>query len=196
MVEYFYTGDYENCGSQSRQTPGTEKKPAGDHVDKEENDVAALCLHAQMFALAEMYQIDPLQSLAVTKYGKELERGASMQDLLGSIPDVYQLTPSSVRPLRDRAVMAVRTGVRKPTRSLYETLRDHSGDEATANTVLKNYDVMAVESPEFLKDLLSSYIRNPLLGHCSHCAGAQPQPVEPLQMKCLNCGKGGARLLQ
>ncbi|GAB1320967.1 BTB domain-containing protein [Madurella fahalii] len=193
MVEYFYTGDYEDC-SRSEQAP-TEKKPENNGSSSEEDGLTPLRLHAKMFALADMYQVDHLQSLAVSKYGKELGWGAKIQDILDSIPDVYQLTPSSVRALRDRAVVALRAELGKPTRLRFERSGDQ-GDKTTADTLLEAYDEIAAESPEFLKDLLSSYIRAPLLGRCSHCAGEQPQPAEPLQIKCLTCGKGGARLLQ
>jgi len=187
MVEYFYTGDYEDCSIQFRMPTVTEEKPAGDHGDEEENGLTSLRLDAEMLALAEMYQADSLQSLAVAKYGKEIV-GARTQYLLDSIPDVYDLTPSSVRALRGKAVIAVRTAITKPTRFF--------GDEAAADIILNNYDDIIAETPEFLKDLLSSYIHTHLLGHFSHCAGAQPRPVEPLQMKCSECGKGGARPLQ
>ena len=198
MIEFFYTGDYQDWGDQPSQVPGEKQKKNHENRDNdsEENTVTALCLHAKMFALADMYQVDRLQSMAVAKYGKELERGASMQDVLDSIPDVYQLTPSTVRALRDRAIIAVRTGVRKPTQRLFETSGDQSRNEVAADTLLGNWDGIVAESPDFLKDLLSSYLRTPLLGRCSNCVGEQSQPVEPLQMKCLTCGKGGARMLQ
>lgn len=116
MVEFFYTGDYEGC-DRPDQALG-EEKPEGNDGSSEEDGLTPLCLHARMFALADMYQVDRLQSLTVSRYGKEVDRGAKMRDLLNSITDVYQLTPSSVRALRDKAVVALRTGVGKPTRSL------------------------------------------------------------------------------
>ncbi|AEO59864.1 hypothetical protein MYCTH_2020741, partial [Thermothelomyces thermophilus ATCC 42464] len=94
MVEYFYTGNYKDCGEPT-QDPSKETPECSD-----EEGLTALCIHARVFALAEMYQVDGLQSLAVTKYGKALARSTNIQDLLDSIPDVYQLTPCTVRALR------------------------------------------------------------------------------------------------
>ncbi len=103
MVEYFYTGDYGNFG-ESMQKQGKEKSECSD-----EETPPALRLHAQVFALAEMYQVNPLQDLAVTKYSKALGTIPDIERLLDSIPDVYQLTPTSVRALRDKAIIAFRT---------------------------------------------------------------------------------------
>ncbi len=57
-----------------------------------------------------MYQVHlhPLQGLAVTKYSRALGMTPKVEELLDSIPDVYQLTPASVRGLRDKAIMAFR----------------------------------------------------------------------------------------
>ena len=49
MVEYFYTGDYKDC-SESTQEQGKEKS----ECSGEEMPIA-LCIHARMFALADMY---------------------------------------------------------------------------------------------------------------------------------------------
>ncbi|KAL8364645.1 hypothetical protein RB595_003769 [Gaeumannomyces hyphopodioides] len=158
--------------------------------------LAASCIHARMFALADMYQVDHLQSLAATKYGKALEKRSNIQDLLDSIPDVYQLTPCSVRALRNKAVTALRVELGRTKRLRQYTAADPttSGDNSGGgvDSFMAAYDEVATETPEFLKDLLSSYIRTPLLGWCSNCDRKQPQPTEPLQMKCLTCGKGGA----
>ena len=68
-----------------------------------------------------------------------------------------------------------------------------SGDEAeaAADTLMAAYDDVAAESPEFAKDLLSSYIRSPLLGYC-YCKPDHLQTTEAVQMKCVACGRGGA----
>jgi len=184
MVEYFYTGDYTDC-SASTQDPSKDKPGCSD-----EEGLTALCIHARMFALADIYQVDRLQSLAASKYGKALEKRSNIHDLLDSISDIYQLTPCSVRALRDMAVVALRVELGRATR-----LRQSSGDHSAgaADSLMAVYDEIATETPEFLKDLLSSYIRAPLLGHCYSCGPEQPQPMESLQMRCLTCGKGGAR---
>ncbi|KAL8347969.1 hypothetical protein RB598_001345 [Gaeumannomyces tritici] len=193
MVEYFYTGDYTDC-NETTKDPSKEKS---EHSDEE--GLTALCIHARMFALADIYQVDRLQSLAATKYGKALEKGSNIQDLFDSIPDVYQLTPYSVRALRDKAVLALRVKLGQAIRLRQFTVASPStsGDNSggAADSLMEVYDEVATETPEFLKDLLSSYIRAPLLGHCYNCNPEQPQPVEPLQMRCMTCGKGGAGLI-
>ncbi|RYP85012.1 hypothetical protein DL769_001055 [Monosporascus sp. CRB-8-3] len=193
MVEYFYTGDYKDC-SESTRDPSE-----GDPECSDEEGLTALCIHARMFALAEMYQVDHLQSLAVAKYGKALEKKGNIQELLDSIPDIYELTPCSVRALRDKAVMALRMELARTTRLRQSAFANFgaSGDQSggAADSLIAAYDEVATESPKFLKDLLTSYIRTPSLGYCYNCGPNQPQPTEPLQMKCLTCGKGGARLM-
>lgn len=191
MVEYFYTGDYADCDEPAKDA-SKEKPERGD-----EEGLTALCVHARMFALADMYQVDRLQSLAVTKYGKALERSSGIQDLFDSIPDVYKLTPDSVRALRDKAVLALRAKLWQAMRPRQFTVAGSStsgdGDGGAADSLMAVYDEVATETPEFLKDLLGSYIRAPLLGRCYNCNIDQPQPAEPLQLKCLSCGKGGAK---
>ncbi|KAL8402626.1 hypothetical protein RB596_009117 [Gaeumannomyces avenae] len=190
MVEYFYTADYTDCNEATRDL--SKEQPGSDELG-----LTALCIHARMFALADIYQVDRLQSLAATKYGKELEKRFNIQDLFGSIPDVYQLTPCSVRALRDKAVVALRVGLGRENRLRQSTVASPttSGDNTggVADSLMAVYDEVATETPEFLKDLISSCIRIPLLGQCYNCGPEQLQPAEPLQMKCLTCGKGGAR---
>lgn len=194
MVDYFYTGDY---GDPIVPTQTPDQCPVKPESSNEE-ELPPLRLHARMFALADMYQVDHLQTLAVNKYGKAVDRTSSFQDLLDSIPDVYQLTPSSVRALRDKAIIAFRAELERAPRSgdwPFETSSpDQSGQHSkgAADALIAAYDEVAAETPEFLKDLLNSYIRAPLLGQCSHCGKERPRPAEALQMKCLKCGKGGA----
>ncbi|KAK4148497.1 hypothetical protein C8A00DRAFT_47652 [Chaetomidium leptoderma] len=197
MVDYFYTGDYKDRSESIPQDRSKEKPKCSDG-----ERLTALCIHARMFALADMYQVDHLQSLAATKYGKALEEQPNTEELLNSISDVYQLTPASVRALRDKAVVAFRVQLGR-TRWFHQPSffadPEPSAKESggAIDTLRAAYDEVATESPEFLKDLLSSYIRNPLLGQCGncYCRPGQLQPLEALQLKCLTCSKGGARLL-
>jgi len=142
-----------------------------------------LFFHARMFALAHAFQIDSLQTLAATKYSRELGRGSTtLVEILGSLPVVYNFTPSNIRTLRDKATNAVRMRLKR---------KDSKKDE---EYFLGVYDRIAAQSPEFIKDLLFSQIRAPLLGTCNGCTGEhEPQPVEPVELRCLTCGKGGAR---
>ncbi|EJT76900.1 hypothetical protein GGTG_06814 [Gaeumannomyces tritici R3-111a-1] len=183
MVEYFYISNYTDC-NEATLDPSKEKLERSG-----EEGLTALCIHARMFALADIYQVDRLQSLAATKYGKALEKRSNLQDLLDSIPDVCQLTPCSVRALRDKAVVALRVELGQATRLHQFTVASPTafGDNTggAADSLMAVYDEVATETPEFLKDLLSSYIRIPLLGQCYNCGPKQPQPAESLQMKCL-----------
>lgn len=192
MVDYFYTGDYTYCSESPQDL--CQGKP--EHSDEEA--FPEMRVHARMFALAEMYQVDGLRTLAVTKYGEATvgAKSPSIQELLDSIPDIYQLTPSSVRLLRDKVVVTLRAELGRATRRQQVSVSNHTeaGDQSGGgvDTLMAVYDKIAAESPEFLKDLLSSYIRMPSLGRCSHCGSQRPQPTEPIQLRCLTCGKGGA----
>ena len=189
MIEYFYTGDYGKSSTSTREQD-KEKSACSD-----EERPSAPRLHAQVFALTEMYQVDTLQGLAVTKYSTALGMTPKIEELLDSIPDIYQLTPASVRGLRDKAVVAFRlflmqTGPPRQPGCLSGPKPSGDEGEAAVDTLMAAYDIEA-ESPEFAKDLLRSYIRSPLLGYC-HCKPEHLQPTEALQMRCLACGKGGA----
>ncbi|EHA58498.1 hypothetical protein MGG_16547 [Pyricularia oryzae 70-15] len=132
-----------------------------------------------------------LQNLAAAKYDKAVEETSHIQDVLDSIPDIYGLTPDSVRTLREIAVMAVR--IKLGHQSAAACARSSEGrSEAAAYSVMALLDTGATGTLEFMKDLLSSYIRAPLLGSCFNCNTENLQPAEPLQIKCLKCGKGGA----
>ncbi len=189
MVNYFYSGNYE-----ADKVPDRDKPESGD----EDNKLTALRLHAKMFALAHMYQVDDLESLAVAKYRNALgNQLVAIDDLLNSIPDVYELTPPSVRALRDQVILAVRTRLLSGTRPPSGFMNGPSGSEApagAADTLMVAYDELATSSPDFLRDLLDSFIRSPILATCRNCAPEHLQPAEVLQAKCLKCGKGGARL--
>ncbi len=189
MIEYFYTGDYGNS-DESMQKQGKEKSACSNG-----ETLPALRLHAQVFALADMYHVNHLQELAVTEYSKALKAIPDIENLLESIPDVYHLAPSSVRALRDKVIIAFRTLLMRaeaPRQPSCCSDVKSSGDEgeATVDALMTAYD-LAADTPEFAKDLIFSYIRSPLLGYCS-CKPDCLQPTEALLMKCLAWGKGGA----
>lgn len=130
MVDFFYTGDY--------------KDEDGGHGEPEcsgDGGLSPLRIHARMFALADMYQVDDLMTLAVGKYVKALKQGAGPTELLEPIPDVYRSTPSSVRALRDKAVAAIRGELERP---------------GAKDALLAAYDDIADAAPAFIKDLLTS----------------------------------------
>lgn len=102
MIQYFYTGDYTNCGK-------TTQSHNAESPEDRDKDLNPLRTHAKMFALADMYQIEGLMNLAATRYGEALDKHISVEEIFDSIPDVYGLTPETVRALRDRVVLALRT---------------------------------------------------------------------------------------
>ncbi|KAL2149708.1 hypothetical protein VTH82DRAFT_8360 [Thermothelomyces myriococcoides] len=189
MVDYFYTGDYKGH-DEPPEEPSKEKPESS-----EAENLTALRVHARMFALAHMYQVDHLQALAASKYGKEWEKTKNFQHLLDSIPDVYQLTPSSVRALRDKVIVALRAWLGRTRRPSWYGEPSEGETPGAADALMAAYDDIAAEYPEFLKDLFNSFVRGPILAACHNCGTEPPQPAEVLQAKCLTCGKGGARPL-
>ncbi|KAK5659736.1 hypothetical protein OQA88_947 [Cercophora sp. LCS_1] len=153
MVEYFYRGDYEDHRS-SPDIPIEDNKPAEPDESDAGHDISKLQLHARMFALADMYQVEGLQSLATAKYMAALESSTNMKQILQSVPDVFNLTPPSARQLRDKVVVALRS------HRLWWTLSSESS--GGADHVTAAYDQLAVDAPDFLKELLGSFLRNPI----------------------------------
>jgi len=121
MIQYFYDGKYKaSCDG-----PAT-----------------SLRLHAQMFALADKLEVPGLFKLAAENYAA-LAAGVSVGDLLGSVRDIYRLTPPHVRWLRDYVV-----GV----------TRDKANRAAGAGLLMQQYQTLVDREPEFMKDLFSAYV--------------------------------------
>ena len=127
-----------------------------------------------MYALGDKYQAAGLSKLAVQKYEGTLKRAWVPQSFLRSIPKVYKLTPESNRELRNVTL--------RHARSYLEQLKS----DDVRQTLFRG---TCLDVPEFAVDLLQSYVKVSLRGDCFHCGR---QPVEPMQLKCLKCGKGGA----
>ncbi|CAG5181638.1 uncharacterized protein ALTATR162_LOCUS9784 [Alternaria atra] len=70
-------------------------------------DISPLQLHAQMFSLADQYDISNLDTLAAEKYLSKCTLSWAPLEFLTSIPNIYTTTPSSVRRLRDIACMII-----------------------------------------------------------------------------------------
>jgi speckle-type POZ protein len=162
MVDFFYTGDY---------TEEPEEEDTG------EDEIPVLSVHAAMFALADKYNIEGLTVLSAKKYSENLTKNPDIFNFLLSIPEVYNSTPTSSRGLRDRALAFARE-------KLPEAL--------TSSDAKEGFDEVTAETPEFINELLYSFIHSPLMGYCIHCGSDKPVPVEPLQCRCKQCGKGGA----
>ncbi|XEV01520.1 hypothetical protein FSHL1_006807 [Fusarium sambucinum] len=166
MVDYFYTGDYAEESEQGF---------ADDDIDH----LSCLSIHVAMFALAHTYDINGLEVLSAKKYSRRLSQDQDVYSLFATIPDIYNLTPSSSRGLRDEVLSFAR-------QKLPILLTNSSTKEA--------FDQLTDKSPEFIKELLDTFLRNPIMGTCYHC-NDKLVPVEALQCRCMKCGKGGARHL-
>lgn len=141
----------------------------------EEADMSLLQLHVRMFALADQYDIPGLSVLAADKYSSRCVVTWRPMEVLTSIPDVYGTTPLYIRQLRDTACTAIRE-------HLPRMLQDKDVEET--------YEMILAEIPEFTKDLLRSYVSNPLYGDCQWCGSCQP--MEALQGRCKKCKKGNS----
>ncbi|OAQ58766.2 hypothetical protein VFPPC_16956 [Pochonia chlamydosporia 170] len=149
---YFHSGDYDVAVASEL-----------------EEDISALQIHARMVSLADRYAIDALVSLSATKYSDRL-RKSDMLEFLGSIHDVYTLTPSHVRDLRVEAVRHARIN-----------LPQHLGNAS----VRRAYEDIASTTPEFIKELLDSYMETAMIGRCWNCGRCQA--LEAVQSRCLTC---------
>jgi hypothetical protein len=118
LVDYFYTMGYnENWSGQPEQY------------------ISRLQVHARMFALADKYDIEGLRQLSLGKFRK----ANSALELLESVPDVYTLTPPSLRALRDAAALCFKLD-----------LKNHIQNQS----VREVYERIATEHPDFVKDVL------------------------------------------
>jgi hypothetical protein len=154
MIDFFYSTDYD-----------------GDVLEVANTSV--LQLHAQMFLLADQYDIPGLLSIAAKKFRARCIDSWDALELLQSMRDLYKLTPPSMIRLREFACVVIRG-------HLPEMLDDAVTAECFEKTVL--------EVPEFAKDLLIGYIDRPLMDYCDTCRSNQS--MECLQTRCQNCNKG------
>ncbi|KAG8673975.1 hypothetical protein FPOAC2_07405 [Fusarium poae] len=164
MVDYFYTGDY------------AEESKDG-NSDDDTNRLSCLSIHAAMFALAHEYDINGLEALSAKKYSRILRQNQDVYSFFSSIPDIYNLTPSSSRGLRDQVLSFARG-------KLPKLLTDSTTKEA--------FDQLTDENPEFTRELLDTFLQNSSMGICYNCSD-NLVPVEVLQCRCKQCGKGGAK---
>jgi hypothetical protein len=144
-----------------------------DEVMPLDADLSVLQLHARMFALADKYEISDLLSVAANKYSARCLTAWEPSEFLSSIPDVYDGTPPSISTLRRHAYTAIR-------KNLPAMLNDE--------TISNDYDHTVTEHPDFAKDLLQSYVVEPVFKRCHVCSSHQR--MEILQMRCKVCKKG------
>jgi speckle-type POZ protein len=169
MVDYLYTGDYETGDEFVSEVPEQKAEAA---------QLNALEIHAIMFAMADEYLIDGLQIVSANKYWTTLANERNLFTFFASISNIYTLTPSHNRTLRDKAIQFVREKL--PT-------------EISSPEVKEAYEKVSKAIPEFTQDLVNSFLKAPLLGACSSCGNGVD--IEVLQCRCLKCGKGGANAI-
>ncbi|KAH6985582.1 BTB/POZ protein, partial [Ilyonectria destructans] len=147
MVDFFYTGDYTD-------------EPKEENTGKDA--IPVLSVHAAMFALADKYNIEELTVLSAKKYSENVIKNPDISNFLLSISEVYNSTLTSSRGLRHRALAFARA-------KLPGFLALSDGKE--------EFDEVTADTPEFIKELLYSFIRYPLMGHCSNYGTDKQVPV-------------------
>ncbi|KAK0640944.1 hypothetical protein B0T16DRAFT_204744 [Cercophora newfieldiana] len=192
MVEYLYSGKYEAAEVAETWISPEPETPLGDASSgvtiPETQRLTPIRIHARMFALADKYDIRGLQLHASEQYEK-LATTIRAHQLLDSIPDVYDLTPESVRRLRDKAVMAARLA---PEGELDHALGNPTLRKKTARATADMFRAVGERNPEFLKDLVASYIVVSSVRNCNYCAAIgkpQLQPMKATDYRCVTCGE-------
>lgn len=163
MVDYLYTGSYDD-----------KRSAASDEIIE---STSAAKYNARMFALADKYQIDDLQTLSVRKYSNAIGERCVLNTFFESVPDVYLTTPDTARALRDAALSFARC---------------HLGTSLQIPDIQMAFDKVSMDVPDFARELLNSFLKAPVRGSCSTCG--PHQPMEILQCRCKTCGKGGGRI--
>jgi hypothetical protein len=136
-------------------------------------DITILQLLVQMFLLADQYDIPGLLSIAEEKFRARCVSLGNALESLHVMRDLYAVTPPSIVRLRKIACMVLRG-------YLPEVLNDAVAAEC--------YERTPLGSPEFMKDLLQSYIYGSLIGYCDMCR--LNQSMECLQTRCRKCDRG------
>jgi len=83
-----------------------------------------------------------------------------IQGILETIPDIYDLTPESVRGLRDHMVLALRVGLEAAARDR-QNPEPEDDENLKADAVVAMFKRAGDMCPGFNKDMVSSYIRSP-----------------------------------
>ncbi|KAG5782445.1 hypothetical protein H9Q73_003879 [Fusarium xylarioides] len=106
--------------------------------------------HIYMFAIGDMYRIEPLAQYAADQFHYGLSQIQKLEEVLPLIPIVYNSTPEHRQELRQEVVKFLRS----------------SGPGIKGGMESREwYDDMAEECPDFIKDLLFSYLEWSKL-HC------------------------------
>ncbi|EEP81916.1 predicted protein [Uncinocarpus reesii 1704] len=86
LIDYLYTTDYEDV-----------VKEIDDHLNE---SPSILQVNARMFALGDKYDVGGLCDLSAAKYARRLNQPVDGVEYLESVPDVYNLTATVVKPLK------------------------------------------------------------------------------------------------
>ncbi|KAF5681516.1 hypothetical protein FCIRC_5486 [Fusarium circinatum] len=103
---------------------------------------STLADHIYMFAMGDMYGIEPLAQYAAEQFRTGIWDTLNLQDILPLIPKVYNSTPEHRQELRKQVVEFVKSPFRRKK------------EEIDAR---EWYDDMAEQCPDFIKDLLLSF---------------------------------------
>ena len=162
MISFMYFNTY------SDQDPEPEEGPSSRSL---------LRTHAEVYAIADKYDLLELSELARAKYSSALTWECDPAAFLESIPKVYNLTPDSNRGLRDVVLRYA---------------RQHAEELREDEELMSLFESVAHSVPGFAAELLVQYMDAPIMGRCHDCG--PHQKVQVLQLRCKNCGKGGASL--
>ncbi|PGG95184.1 hypothetical protein AJ79_10206 [Helicocarpus griseus UAMH5409] len=128
MVDFLYASDYN-------ANPKTDAN--------NEAAISELQLHVRMFIMGDKYDIEGLRSRASDKFLARLHKALPWEELLGCIPETNNMTPSLMKPLKDMILARIKECLKKGL---------------TNAKTLELYERVALEVPEFVKDLLELYI--------------------------------------
>ncbi|CAF9938022.1 MAG: hypothetical protein ALECFALPRED_007482 [Alectoria fallacina] len=147
MVEFLYCGDYQELDHPDYQT-----------IDKDLVDRTGIhhaVLHADIFAVADKYDIAALGNIAKNKFEEAInKKGFGDPDHLRVIKYVYSTTPESNRGLRD--VIVSHTQAR--------------GNKIRTNFVLNSrLEEIVSTTPQFGWDLIQSSLLSASIKRCSEC---------------------------
>ncbi|KAF5644798.1 hypothetical protein F25303_5849 [Fusarium sp. NRRL 25303] len=117
LIDFLYTGTYP---------VETSKAPT-------------LADHIYMFAMGDMYRIEPLAQYAVDQFRIGLSHRLNLEEVLPLIPQVYSSTPEHRHELREMVVKFMIC----PAHGKKQAIEEREW-----------YDDMAEQCPEFIKDLL------------------------------------------
>ncbi|VTT61799.1 unnamed protein product [Fusarium fujikuroi] len=117
LIDFLYTGTYP----------------------METSKVPTLADHIYMFAMGDMYRIEPLAQYAADKVRIGLSQGLNLEEVLPLIPQVYNSTPEHRQELRKMVVKFMISPAHGKNQAIEER---------------EWYDDMAQQCPEFIKELL------------------------------------------